>query len=140
MIHSTMMTAPSTIIPKSSAPRLIKLPPTPKAFIIPKAKSMASGMTDAATNPARILPKNSMRTNITMSKPSTKFSVIVNVTRSTNCVRSMNGSMTKPLGKLFCTWFMRSFTFLMTCWKFSPLSISVIPLTTSPSPLRVTAP
>ena len=50
---STMMTAPSTIIPKSMAPKLIRFPLTPNTLIMPKANSMAKGMTEATTSPAR---------------------------------------------------------------------------------------
>ena len=50
---STMMTAPSTISPKSIAPRLIRFPLTPKSFIMPNANSMDSGITEATTSPAR---------------------------------------------------------------------------------------
>ena len=137
---STMMTAESTIIPKSMAPRLIRLPSMPNAFIIPKAKSMLSGMTLATTSPARQLPRKSTSTKMTISPPSTRFRAIVPSTRSTSRVLSMKGSMTTPSGSDFCICAIRAFTFLMTSWKFSPLSMMAMPATTSPSPLRVTTP
>ncbi len=70
---STMMTAPSTINPKSSAPKLIRLPLTPNVFIRIMANNIASGITEATNNPARKLPRNSTRTKMTISAPSNKF-------------------------------------------------------------------
>ena len=137
---STIITAESTIIPKSMAPRLIRLPSMPKSFIMPKAKSMLSGMTLATTSPARALPRKSMSTKTTISPPSMRLRAMVPSTRSTRLVRSMNGSITTPSGRLFCICAMRCFTLPMTSWKFSPFSMMAIPATTSPSPLRVTAP
>ena len=48
-----MTTAPSTIMPKSIAPRLIRLALTPKTRMLMKLTSMASGMTDAVMSAAR---------------------------------------------------------------------------------------
>ena len=137
---STMITAESTIMPKSIAPSDMRLPSMPNAFIMPKAKSMLSGMTDATTSPARQLPRNSTSTNMTMSPPSMRLRAIVPSTLPTRSVRSMNGSMTTPSGSERCICAMRSFTLRLTSWKFSPLSMMAMPATTSPSPLRVTAP
>ena len=55
MIASTMITAPSTINPKSIAPSDIRLADTPNRFIIPMAKSMDNGMTDATINPPHVV-------------------------------------------------------------------------------------
>ena len=112
----------------------------PKVRIMPKAKSMESGMTDATTMPARQLPRNSTSTNTTMSPPSMRLRPMVPSTRFTRLVRSMKGSTTTPSGSDFCICVMRSFTRAITSWKFSPLSMMAMPATTSPSPLRVTAP
>ncbi len=137
---STIITAPSTIMPKSMAPRLIRLPSTPKVFIMPKAKSMLSGMTLATTRPDRQEPKKRSNTKMTMTPPSTRLRAMVPSTRSTRLVRSMKGSTTTPSGSDFCMSAMRCLTRRLTSWKFSPLSMMAIPHTTSPSPLRVTAP
>ncbi len=137
---STIITAESTIIPKSIAPRLIRFPLSPKSLIIPKANSMLNGMTLATTSPARQFPRKSTRMNITISPPATRLWAMVFSTRFTSCVRSMKGSITTPSGRLFCICAIRSFTLRLTSWKFSPFSIIAIPATTSPSPLRVTAP
>ena len=135
-----MITAESTIIPKSMAPRLIKFPSMPKVRIIPKAKSILSGMTLATTRPARQFPRKMMSTKMTIRPPSMRLCAMVPSTLSTRSVRSMNGSMITPSGNDFCICLIRSFTFLLTSWKFSPLSMMAIPATTSPSPFRVTAP
>ena len=49
---STMITAPSTSRPKSIAPRLIRLPDSPNAFITVTANSSERGMVIATTSPA----------------------------------------------------------------------------------------
>lgn len=54
---STITMEPSTTIPKSIAPRLIRLAVTPKIRIRMNANSIASGMTEATISPARMLPK-----------------------------------------------------------------------------------
>ena len=96
-----MMTAESTIIPKSMAPNDIRLPSMPKVFIMPKAKSILSGMTLATTSPARQLPRKMTSTKITMSPPSMRLRAMVPSTLSTRLVRSINGSMTTPSGSDF---------------------------------------
>ena len=63
----------STIRPKSSAPRLIKLPETPRRFIPVAVISIVIGMTAAVINAARILPSSRNSTTMTRSAPSTRF-------------------------------------------------------------------
>ena len=53
--------APSTIMPKSIAPRLIRFALMPKGRIPRKLISMDSGITAAVMIAARTLPKNSSR-------------------------------------------------------------------------------
>ena len=60
---STMMTAPSTMMPKSSAPRLSRLPLTPRSTMPVMANSIDSGMTQAVMSAARMLPRNTNRTS-----------------------------------------------------------------------------
>ena len=55
--------------PKSNAPRLIKFPLTPKRFIMITANNMARGITLATSNPARMCPKNKIKTNEFGAKP-----------------------------------------------------------------------
>ena len=83
-LFSTMITAPSTIRPKSSAPRLIKLPETPSLFMPMAAISIEIGMTRAAIMAARILPSRRNSTAITSKAPSTRFFSTVAIVASTS--------------------------------------------------------
>ena len=85
---SMMMTAPSTISPKSSAPRLIRFPDTPPRTIPVMVNSMASGMTAAVMSAARKFPNSRNRTTITSKAPSIRFFEMVCIVRSTSPVRS----------------------------------------------------
>ena len=76
-----MMTAPSTMMPKSMAPRLIRLAHTPVRRIRIKAKSRDSGMSEAVMMPPRMLPKSSTSTKTTMSAPSMRLRAMVDVVR-----------------------------------------------------------
>ena len=81
------MTAPSTIKPKSNAPRLIKLAETPVRTMPVIVPNIARGMTAAVINAARILPSNKNKTAITSNAPSIKFFCTVLMAFSTNVVR-----------------------------------------------------
>ena len=83
-----MMTAPSTISPKSMAPRLIKLPDSPSALMTVTANNKASGMVVATTMPARKSPSKSSKMAITNSAPSSRFLTTVRTVRSTSTERS----------------------------------------------------
>ncbi|MNV58357.1 hypothetical protein D3C71_1507250 [compost metagenome] len=96
-----MITAPSTIKPKSSAPKLIRLPLTPNVFIMLMAKSRDSGMTEATIKPALRLPRNSTRTSMTMRAPSKRLCSTVPMALFTIFVRSRKGSIRTPLGSVF---------------------------------------
>ncbi len=85
---STITTAPSTIIPKSSAPRLIKLALIFFCAIPVKVNSMESGITQAVIRAARIFPKNKNSITITSTAPSTRFFCTVLIAFSTRDVRS----------------------------------------------------
>ena len=134
------MTAPSIIKPKSSAPKLIRLPLTPNKFISIIAKSIASGITDATINPALTLPKKSTRMNITISAPSSRFFSTVLMALFTIFVLSRNGSIFTPSGKFFSICAIRSFTALITVDEFWPFSIITTAPATSPSSLKHIAP
>ena len=134
-----MITAPSIIIPKSIAPRLIRLAHTLNCFMSMKANNRESGIVVAVIIPPRTLPNNITRANITMRAPSKRFVFTVLVVLSIRELRSRNGFISKPSGKDFCTFFMRSCTFWMTELGFDPLSISTIPPTAS-CPSWVNAP
>ncbi len=67
------MTEPSTINPKSMAPKLIKFAETLKIFIKLKVNNKARGMVEATIKPARKLPNNTTRIKMTIKLPSIKF-------------------------------------------------------------------
>ena len=73
MQFSTMITAPSTIKPKSSAPKLIKLADTSVLTMPAIVASMANGITAAVIRAARTLPNNTNNTTMTSNAPSTRF-------------------------------------------------------------------
>ena len=80
----------SIIIPKSIAPKLIKLASIPKIFINEIANNNQSGITEATTRPERQFPNNNTTTKITIKQPRIKFSATVNVVLPTNSLRSRN--------------------------------------------------
>ena len=90
-INSTIMTAPSMIIPKSIAPKLIKLASTPNRYIKEKAKSKQRGMTEATMRPDRKFPNNKTTTKMTIRQPSIKFSMTVCVVLLISSLRSKKG-------------------------------------------------
>ena len=132
---STIITAPSTIKPKSRAPRLIRFPLTPNIFMRIMAKSMANGITDATIKPARQFPRNNTNTKITIKAPSIRLLRTVWMALLTILVRSRKGSMIMPSGKVFLMSLIRSFTSWITWLLLAPLSIITIAPATSPSSL-----
>ena len=140
MTASTIMTAPSTINPKSNAPKLIRFPLTPNKFIIMTAKSKESGITEATKIPALKFPRNNTRTKMTMRAPSSKFFETVLMALLTIFVRSKKGSITTPSGNVFSICIIFSFTLSMTRLLLSPFNIITMPPATSPSSLYVMAP
>ncbi len=88
MQFSTMMTAPSTMMPKSSAPKLSRFPLTLFDTMPVIVNSMDSGITRAVITAARMLPRNKNRIAITNSAPSMRFVFTVETAASTNVVRS----------------------------------------------------
>ncbi len=128
---STMMTAPSTMIPKSMAPRLMRFAHTPKMRIMMNAKSSDSGMTDAVMMPPRRLPMMSTSTKTTMRAPSMRLRAMVLVVRSMRLVRSRNGRIVMPFGRDFCTSASLSLVSFTTFAELAPLSMSIMPPTAS---------
>ena len=84
---STMTTAPSTMIPKSIAPRLMRFALTLFATIPVTAKSIDSGITRAVMTAARILPRKRNRTTMTRVAPSKRLLRTVRMVLSTRVVR-----------------------------------------------------
>ena len=85
---SIMMTELSTTSPKSSAPRLRRLPAMPNRSIPEKAKSIDMGIAHATMSPARRFPRNRNSTATTRSPPSNRLLRTVSMTWSTSSVRS----------------------------------------------------
>ena len=85
---STIITAPSTIKPKSRAPRLMRLPDTREPTMPVIVQSIAIGMTAAVTRAARTLPSNANSTAMTSNAPSVRLRVTVAIVASTSEVRS----------------------------------------------------
>ena len=128
---STMMTAPSTMRPKSSAPRLIRFADTPARSIPKLVRSMVIGITSAAISAARKLPSNRKSTTITSSAPSVRFLPTVQIVELTSLVRSRTGSMTTSGGSDALVASSRSATAVATARLFSPMRMIAVPTTTS---------
>ena len=79
------------IIPKSSAPRLIRLASMPKINIMERVKNNASGIMEAITNAERKLPSSNNTTRNTMMQPKIRFSKTVNVVLPISSLRSRIG-------------------------------------------------
>ena len=88
MQFSTIITAPSTIKPKSSAPKLIRLALTSVTTIPVISINIDSGITIAVSRAARTLPNMTNNTTTTKMAPSTKLVCTVAMVLSTNTVRS----------------------------------------------------
>ena len=88
MQFSTIIIAPSTSKPKSSAPKLIRFALTLVCTMPVIVINMAKGITAAVSNDARILPSRRKSTTITSNAPSNRFVFTVSRVFSTNLVRS----------------------------------------------------
>ena len=128
---STMITAPSMISPKSSAPRLIRLPEMPSLFMPMAVMSRDNGITSAAITAARQLPSNANRMTTTSSAPSVRFLATVLMVATTNCERSSVGTMLTPGGMVLLISFSLSPTAAATVRLLAPTSISALPTTVS---------
>ena len=85
---STTITAPSTIKPKSIAPKLIKLPDTLLPTIPVIANNILSGITMAVINAPVTLPSSSSKITTTNTAPSNRLVFTVSMVLSTRVVRS----------------------------------------------------
>jgi hypothetical protein len=83
-----MITAPSMMIPKSIAPRLMRFALTLSSTMPVTVNSIDSGMTQAVAIAALKLPRTRKRTTITSRAPSRRFFSTVAMVASTRCVRS----------------------------------------------------
>ena len=80
-MFSTITTEPSTTIPKSMAPRLIRLAASPNSRMPIKANSMEKGMTVATMSAPDISPRSSRRITMTSMPPSARLVERVRVVR-----------------------------------------------------------
>ena len=87
-MFSIMTTEPSTIRPKSIAPRLIRFPLSPANRMAVKATNIDRGMAEATINPPRRLPSNRSSTTMTRRPPSARFVATVRIVSLTRSVRS----------------------------------------------------
>lgn len=76
------------MMPKSSAPRLIRLALTLAETMPLKVISIDSGITSAVSTAARRLPRKRNSTAITRMAPSSRFFLTVAMALSTSTVRS----------------------------------------------------
>jgi len=72
-MFSTTITAPSTMMPKSMAPRESRFAGIPRQVRPIKVASRESGIIKATMNAARKLPRKSRSTNVTSIAPSARF-------------------------------------------------------------------
>ena len=87
-MFSIITTEPSTMSPKSIAPRLIRLPDTPIQFMPMNATSIESGITEATIKLARRSPRNRKSTTVTSMAPSARLWVTVSMVRRIRSARS----------------------------------------------------
>ena len=128
------------MIPKSIAPKLIKLASTLNKYIMDKANNKLKGITEATTSPERRLPSNKTTTKTTMRQPKSRFSTMVKVVRPMSSERSKNPLITIPSGSVVSISAILAFTRSMVPLPSAPLSIITCPSTFSPWALAVTAP
>ena len=87
-MFSTMTTEPSTIRPKSSAPKLMRFPEMPVRTMPTKAASIERGIASDTMRPPLRLPRRNRRTATTSKPPSTRFFLTVSIVLRTRSVRS----------------------------------------------------
>ena len=134
-----MITAPSTIKPKSNAPRLIKFPETLFLTMPVIVISIEIGITAAVINAALIFPSSRNKTTITNKAPSKRFFSTVVIALLTKSVRSYIGFAFIPSGKVLLISCNFTATLFATSWLFSPINIIAVPRTVS-SPFFVAEP
>ena len=137
---STIITAPSTTIPKSKAPRDIRLAETPNRFIREIANKRDNGITEATIRPALKFPRSRTRIKMTIKPPSNKLVNTVEVVLPISSDRSIKGINSIPSGSDFLIVINRSFILATTLLALLPFIIRTMPPATSPSPFLPIAP
>src|SRR5215831_1672852 len=130
-LFSAMMMAPSTISPKSSAPRLIKL-----ALILPcsipvAVMSMVIGITMAVIRAARKLPSIRKSTRATSVAPRARLVATVRTVASTSSVRLSTVLARMPGGSARLISLIFASAAAETVRLLPPTSIRAVPRTTS---------
>ena len=87
MMFSAMMTAPSTMMPKSIAPSESRLEGTPRRSMNTKANSSDSGIVSATMKAARTFHRKSESSTTTSAAPSIRFRRTVVTVRFTRTSR-----------------------------------------------------
>ena len=87
-MFSTMITVECTTMPKSMAPREMRLAEVPESTSPMMAMSSASGMFTAVMRAARQLPRKRISTTVTSPMPMSRFSITVCVVREIRSLRS----------------------------------------------------
>ena len=95
---SAITQAPSTITPKSMAPRDSRLAGIPVNFIMRNANNIAKGIVAATTKAARKLPNTSTNKIITMDTPINTVSATVSKECSIKKLRSYKTRSLTPFG------------------------------------------
>ena len=140
-----MMTAPSTIRPKSSAPRLIKLPGTLNAFMPIAIIRNENGITSVAITAARQLPSSRNKDAATRIAPSVRLRWTVATVAPTSSARFSTTFTWMPGGSDFVIWSSLAVADSATTRLFWPINISTVPMTASwpfmlPAPVRKSPP
>ena len=126
-----MITAPSTISPKSIAPSDIKLPLTLPCTMAVAVMSMESGMASAQMKAARTFPSRNSSTTITRIAPSARFFCTVAMVASTSFVRFSTVFARTSCGSERCTVCIFASTSAATVRLFAPSSMMAVETTTS---------
>ena len=98
-MFSTMTTAPSTTMPKSSAPKESRLAGMCLKLRQMAANSRENGMVSATIKAPRALPRNRNRIRATSAMPSVRLCSTVCVVKCTRLLRSRNGTIFTPGGR-----------------------------------------
>ena len=99
-MFSTITTAPSTTMPKSSAPSESRLAGMPFRFRQVAANSRENGMVSATMIAPRTLPRNRNRMITTRMMPSVRLCSTVCVVKCTRSLRSIKGTTFTPVGRI----------------------------------------
>ena len=130
-VFSTTTTAPSTIRPKSRAPRLIRFPLMPKRFMPMTANRKLIGIIRAVMLAARRFPSSRNSTTMTSRAPSVRLRATVPMVEFTRALRSSTVTASIPGGRVSRTSSRRSPAAWATVRLLPPAIIKAVPSTDS---------